>query len=83
MISIYFELSSCQQGFLTVPVSSATTEWTFIKMKPIKTSVRNSMSNSRLNDLSFLAMETDFTIDFEQIIVPLPFQHKNSQTMLG
>jgi hypothetical protein len=52
-------------------------------MKPIKTSVRNSMSNSRLNDLSFLAMETDFTIDFEQIIVPLPFQHKNSQTMLG
>jgi hypothetical protein len=51
-------------------------------MKPIKTSVRNSMSSSRLNDLSLLAMETDFTIDFEQIIDILAIQHKNSRTML-
>jgi hypothetical protein len=51
-------------------------------MKPIKPSVRNSMSNSRLNDFSLLAMETDFIIDFEQIIDTFAIQHKNSRTML-
>ncbi len=50
-------------------------------MKSIKTSVRNSMSSSKLNELSLLAMETDFTTDFEQIIDIFASQHKNSRTM--
>jgi hypothetical protein len=51
-------------------------------MKLIKISVRNSMTNSRFNDLSLLDKETDFTIDFEQIIDTFTIQHKNSRTVL-
>ncbi len=51
-------------------------------MKLIKTTARDSMADSRLNDLFLLAIETDFTIDFEQIIDIFVTQYKNSRTML-
>ena len=37
-------------GAITLPVSSTTTERTFSKMKLIKTTVRDSMSDTRLSD---------------------------------
>jgi hypothetical protein len=54
----------------------------FSKMKLIKTSARNSMSNNRLSDLSLLAIERDFPVDYERIIDVFAIQHKNSRIML-
>ncbi len=37
-------------------------------MKPIKTTTRNTMSDTQLNDLCVLVAEHDFNINFEQRI---------------
>lgn len=67
---------------LTVPVSSTTTERTFSKLKLIKTAARNSMSDTRLSDLSLLAIERDFPADFEKIVDLFADKHKNSRIIL-
>jgi hypothetical protein len=78
IVDLYFEILPLQQAFptiallligaMTIPISSTTTERTFSKMKLIKTSARNSMSDNRLSDLSLLAIERDFPVDYERII---------------
>ncbi len=51
---------------MTIPVSSTTTKWTFSKMKLIQTTACNSMSDGRLSNLSLLAIERDFAVDYEK-----------------
>ncbi len=92
IIDLYFEVLPLKQAFpsilslliaaMTIPVSSTTTERTFSKMKLIKTAARNSMSNNRLSDLSLLAIERDFCIDYEEIIDAFAIQRKNSRIIL-
>jgi hypothetical protein len=92
MIDLYFEVLPFQQAFpsilslligaMTIPVSSTTTERIFSKMKLIKTAARNNMSDNRLSDLSLLAIERDFSIDYEKIIDAFAIQHKNSRIIL-
>ena len=92
MIDLYFEVLPFEQAFpsilslligaMTIPVSSTTTERTFSKMKLIKTVARNSMSDNRLSDLSLLAIEREFCVDFEKIIDAFAIQHMNSRIML-
>ncbi len=53
---------------LTIPISSTMCERTFSKMKLIKTTTRNTISDDRLSDLCVLAVERDFVIDFEKLI---------------
>ncbi len=55
-------------GALTIPVSSTTTERTFSKMKYIKTAARNSMLDNRLSDLSLIAIERDFNVDYQKLL---------------
>ncbi|CAF1565842.1 unnamed protein product [Rotaria magnacalcarata] len=92
IVDLYFEVLPLQQAFptiihlligaMTIPVSSTTTERTFSKMKLIKTSARNTMSDDRLSDLSLLAIERDFFVDNEKIIDAFAIQHKNSRILL-
>ena len=92
MIDFYLQVLPFEQAFscllslliaaLTIPVSSTTTERTFSKMKYIKTAARNSMSDNRLSDISLLAIERDFCIDYEKIIDAFAIQHKNSRIIL-
>ncbi|CAF3472113.1 unnamed protein product [Rotaria socialis] len=92
IVDLYFEVLPLQQAFptiihlligaMTIPVSSTTTERTFSKMKLIKTSARNTMSDDRLSDLSLLAIERDFVVDNEKIIDAFAIQHKNSRILL-
>ena len=67
---------------MTFPVSSITSERTFSKVKLIKTVARNSILDNRLSDLSLLATEKEFWIDYEKIIDEFAIQHKNSRIML-
>jgi hypothetical protein len=92
MIDLYFEVLPFRQAFptiqsllisaMTIPVSSTTTERSFSKMKLIKTVARNSMSDSRLSDLSLIAIERDFCVDYEKLIDAFAIQHKNSRIIL-
>ena len=69
-------------GSMTIPVSSTTTERTFSKMKLIKTTACNIMSDTRLSDLPLLAIERDIIVDYENIIDAFANQHKNSRIQL-
>ncbi len=68
---------------MKIPVSSTTTDRTFSKMKLIKTSAPNSMADSRLNDLSLLAIERDFAVDYDKVIDAFAIQHRNSRILLN
>lgn len=71
------------KGAVTFPVSSVVCERTFSKMKLIKNYARNSMGDERLSDLSVLAVEKDFEIDFEKVVDVFAERHKNSRIMLS
>jgi hypothetical protein len=51
-------------------------------MKQFKTTVRNTMTDDRLTDLCFLAVERDIDVNFEQLIDNFSDIHKNSRIML-
>ncbi|CAF1518073.1 unnamed protein product [Rotaria sordida] len=92
IIDLYQELYPFRQAFptlvaliesaITIPVSSTTCERTFSKMKLIKTTVRNTMSDDRLSDLCLLAVERDIDVNFEELIDTFSDTHKNSRIML-
>lgn len=92
ILDLYRELHPYQSAFpvffsilryaITIPVSSTTCERTFSKMKRIKTSVRNTMMDERLNDLCLLAVERDVKIDFEQLMDDFSTIHRNSRILL-
>jgi len=53
---------------VTLPVTSASTERSFSKLKLIKTRLRTTMSQPRLEDLMMIACEYDILIDCEKVL---------------
>ena len=51
------------QIVLTVPIASATAERSFSTMKRVKTYLRSTMTDKRLNNLCLLAMEREMSND--------------------
>ena len=64
---------------LTIPVTVASVERSFIKLKLLKSYLRSIMTQERLNDLAMIALESDMLekIDYERIIED--FISKNAQ----
>ena len=60
----------CYQLLLTVPITSASSERSFSKLKLIKTLMRSSMKQERLYEMMILACEKDLTdtIDLENTV---------------
>jgi hypothetical protein len=56
--------------FLTLPVSVASGERSFSKLKIIKNYLRNNMTQERLSDLAIISIESEISekIDFTEII---------------
>ena len=67
---------------ITMPISQVTCERSFSKMKIIKNYLRNSMSDKRLSDLTVLAIERDFDINYKRVIDAFSLNHKNSRILL-
>jgi hypothetical protein len=67
---------------ITMPIPQVTFEISFSKMKFIKNYGRNSMSDSGLSDLTVLAAERSFEIDFEQVVDVFANNRNNSRIML-
>jgi len=66
---------------LTIPVTVASAERSFSKLKLLKSYLRSTMTQERLNDLAMIALEGDLLekIDYERIIEE--FISKNTQRM--
>ena len=66
---------------LTIPVTVASAERSFSKLKLLKSYLRSTMTQERLNDLAMIALEGDLLekIDYECIIEE--FISKNTQRM--
>lgn len=67
---IYPNITIALQIFLTLPVSVASAERSFSKLKLIKNYLRNTMKQQRLNNLSIISIEHQraSSISFEEII---------------
>ncbi|CAF1237482.1 unnamed protein product [Adineta ricciae] len=91
--NFYYHLLPLQRAFpvimsliiaaMNIPVSSTTCERTFSKMKLIKTTARNTMSDNRVSDLCVLAEERDFVIGFKKLMDDFADFHKNSEILLN
>jgi len=66
----YQNISVAYQTYLTMPVTSASCERSFSKLKLIKTYLRSTTEQSRLNNLSILSIENKIArqINYEDII---------------
>lgn len=53
---------------LTLPVGSVSTERSFSKLKLIKTRLRSTMGNDRLEGLMIMSCENDININYEEVI---------------
>lgn len=73
------DVSSAVMLFLTLPVSVASAERSFSKLKIVKTYLRNTMGQQRLSDLSLISIEHEFlkTLNIDEIIND--FAKKNSR----
>jgi len=67
---------------LTIPVTVASAERSFSKLKLLKTYLRSTMTQERLNDLAIIALEGEMLekIDYEHIIED--FISKNTTRMM-
>jgi hypothetical protein len=67
---------------LTIPVTVASAERSFSKLKLLKTYLRSAITQERLNDLAIIALEGEMLekIDYECIIED--FISKNTKKMM-
>ena len=67
--SIFPLTNKCYQLLLTIPVTVAKDERTFSRLKLVKTSLRSTMGDKRLESLLLLSCEKDITdgIDFDEV----------------
>jgi hypothetical protein len=66
----YPNISVAYRILLTVPVTIASAERSFLKLKLLKNYLRSTMSQERLNDLAMCTIEKDIldTIDLNTIL---------------
>ena len=69
-------------GTMTMPISQVTCERSFSNMKIIKNYLPNSMTDKRLSDLTVMAAERDFDINYECVIDKFANSHRNCRILL-
>lgn len=67
-ITVFPNLFIILKIVVTLPISSASPERSFSKLKIFKTRLRLTMSQSRLEDLILISCETDVNINTENVI---------------
>ena len=71
----YLTLAVLIQILATLPVTTASNKRSFSALKYLKTYLRNTTKQVRLNGLAVLYVHRDISIDFEQVIAE--FLRKN------
>ena len=69
---------------VTLPVTSASCERSFSKMRIVKTFLRNSMSNNRLSNIALLSIESKRaeSIDFDNFVDEFDMRYENRRIKL-
>ena len=65
----YLSLTVLIQILATLPVTTVTNKRSFSALKYLKTYLRNTTKEVRLNGLTLLYVHRDIGLDFEQVIV--------------
>uniref|UniRef100_A0A7N0TPJ7 HAT C-terminal dimerisation domain-containing protein n=1 Tax=Kalanchoe fedtschenkoi TaxID=63787 RepID=A0A7N0TPJ7_KALFE len=79
VVDCYPNVMIAYQILLTVLVTVASAERSFSKLKLLKTYLRSSMSQERLNDLGILSIEKDMFRNIEYDILVNDFASKNAR----
>jgi len=66
--SIFPNLYQVLQIGVTLPISSASTERSFSKLKIVKTRLRSTMTQNRLEDLLIISCESDISVQTEDVV---------------
>ena len=74
-MDLYYSLAVLIQILATLPVATATNERSFSAIKYLKTYLRNTTKEVRLNGLTLLYVHRDINLDFRQVITE--FLRKN------
>ena len=64
---------------LTIPVTVASAERSFSKLKLLKSYLRSTMTQERLNDLAMIALESDMLKKIDYVRIIKDFISKNAQ----
>ena len=83
----YFpQLLEALQIAMTIGVTTATAERTFSSLRRLKTYLRSTMSQERLNHLSLLHIEQDLSTklrgNLDDVVLKFSLEHKNSSVVL-
>jgi len=68
-IAIYLNVSIAYQILLTIPVTRASVEKSFSKLKQLRNCLRSTMLQERLNDLAMCSIEKDTLIWMTLILI--------------
>jgi len=68
LITVFPNLFTILKIGVTLPISSASPERSFSKLKIVKSRLRSTMSQNRLEDLMLISCETDVDINTENVI---------------
>ena len=63
--------------FASIPVTSATAERSFSKLRQVKTYLRSTMSEARLTGLTLLAIHKDIPLDYDSVIDLYKTEHNS------
>lgn len=68
LIAIFPDIYIFLKISLTLPAGSVSTERSFSKLKFIKSRLRSTMTNDRLESLITISCEYDINIDYEEVL---------------
>lgn len=67
---------------LTLPVSTSTSERSFSTLKRLKSYLRNTMGNDRLNGLALLNIHRDITVSPQDVVTALKIKPRRLDFVL-
>ena len=72
---LYPNISILLKIFLTIPVTTATCERSFSALRLLKTYLRSTMGEERLNGLALLAVHKDITFKYDDVLNTYALRH--------
>ena len=81
--TILSEVYCLIQIFLSIPVTTATAEWTFSSLKWLKTFFRSTMTQPRLNTFMLMYVHRDLTESMDLTYIAKSFVSVNDRFYFG
>jgi hypothetical protein len=79
LVGMFSEIGTLLRIFITVPISTATAERSFSALRRIKTYLRSTMTQERLNNVMLLHCHKDRTDALELETINKEFMQSNEQ----